>query len=99
MSDWMIYLFVFIGVGVGYLAGEFSGFSRAHSSSSNVQPILNVSMYPIDENRFSFVDSTNGKFMMAGNIEECIAHIRVYSDKTIIFTKEVDEDTPKESSK
>jgi hypothetical protein len=37
--------------------------------------------------------------MMAGTIEECIAHIRVYSDKTIIFTKEVDEDTPKESSK
>lgn len=99
MSDWMIYLFVFIGVGVGYLFGEFSGFSKAHSSASNVQPILNVSMYPIDENRFSFVDSTNGKFMMAGTIEECIAYIRSYSDKTIIFTKEVDEDTQKESSK
>ena len=90
MSDWLIFSFVFLGVGFGYLIGEVSGVRRGYKfcmdELSGEHPILNVRVFAMEEGTFKFVDMLTEELIHVGTPDECIEKIRKTSNKTVVFS-------------
>ncbi len=90
MEDWLIYLFILIGVAVGYLVGNFrgvvNGYTYAKSEVLDEYPIMNIEMFESD-NAYNFIDMATGEFIMRGTIEQCIEYIHKDSERKIVFSK------------
>lgn len=94
-NDYLIFLFILLSVGIGWLAGYAKGvivgveYAESKKLADSDYPIYNVAVYGTsDETEFRFVEMATDKHIVTGTTEQCldILSTRLKDGKKIVFS-------------